>query len=501
MGIVQKDAFKTTLISFVGLGLGYFNKAYFFIHFMTQEQVGLVNLILTVGLLFATLSNLGTVFAAWRFFPFFRNEERNHYGFLLLNVLFVLLGITLFTGILFLFKEPIVAKYSKESALFVNYYYWIIPIGVANVFFFLFESYMRGMFENVLPVFLQEFVLRVLVFLLLMGLGFDLISFDTFFIGHALVYFVPCSILLIYLIRKGELKFSLSSISVPARFRKILVYFSMISYFNTLTTMVVISLDAMMIFDALGLAATGIYTTVVYLSSALMVPYRAINRVASPLIAKYWKEKNLAGIQELYQKSSSVNLFIGLSLFGMVGLPIYELFSFIPKYAEGAPVFLALMVGKVFDMYGGINGTIFSTSKKFKYDILFTIILLSLVFLLNWWLIPIYGLIGAAISTSFAYTFYNTVRTVYVYRLFGLHPFTVNQIKVLGTFLIFVAFSYLLFNLPFWFTFNPLLLIIIKEIVVFSLFIFPVLFFNMEPEVVNYLKKWQQKIPFIKRFA
>ena len=105
MGIVQKDAFKTTVISYLGLFLGYVNKVVLFIWFLSTEQIGLINLILAVGLLFAQLSNLGTVYVTWRFFPFFRNEQKKHYGFLLANSLLVLFGILVFGSLFYKTKK------------------------------------------------------------------------------------------------------------------------------------------------------------------------------------------------------------------------------------------------------------------------------------------------------------------------------------------------------------------------------------------------------------
>jgi len=498
MGIVRKDAVKTSLISFSGLALGYVNKAILFILLFSQEQVGLINLILTVALLFGQLSNLGTVYATWRFFPFFRNAQKGHYGFLYLNVLLVLGGIAFFTFVAYLFQGPIVRFYSARSDLFVDYYFWIIPIGIANVFFLLFESYMRGLFQNVLPVFLNEIVLRILIFSLLCAFAFDIIDFNQFFIFHALVYFLPCSILLVHLLKQKELKFSFRSITVPKRFRKILMTFSLISYVNTLATMFVISLDAMMIASFLGLAATGIYTTIIYLSSALMVPYRAMVRVSSPLVAKYWKERDFASMQSLYEKTSSVGLLAGLTGFLLVLLPINELFSFIPDYKSGIPVFIILMVGRLTDMYCGINGIIFSTSKKYRNDLIFTIILCTIVFVLNWFLIPIYGIAGAAISTSFAYLFYNVLRSYYVYHLFGLSPLNKNQFKVLGLFFVFLGLHYLMEFSGVWQQLPILLTIVFKEFLMILGFLTPIYLLNLEPETVSLVQKKLQNLGLVK---
>lgn len=493
MGVVQKEAIKTTVLSFIGLSLGYVNKAILFIALLTVEQVGLMNLIITVGMLFAQLSNLGSIYSTWRFFPFFRNEAKNHYGFLLMNMLIVIIGIIIFTILILLFNQSIINFYLEKSKLFTHYYLWIIPLGIANIFFMLFESYLRGLYKNVLPVFLQEIFLRVLIFILLLLLAAKFIDFNQFFIAHALVYFIPCIVLLIYLIRLKELKFSLKSITVPRRFRKILVIFSMMSYLNSLATLLVISMDAMMIASFIGLEATGVYTTIIYLTSALMVPYRAIVRVSSTLVAKYWQKRDMIGMKDIYQRSSSIGLIIGLLGFLVIYSPINELFSYIPAYKSGINVFVILMIGKIFDMYSGLNGTIFSTSKSFRYDLIFTIILCGLVYGLNIILIPKYGIDGAAISTSFAYIVYNILRCGFVYYLFGLQPFNIKQIRLIGLFSMNVLLYYFINYYELFYNWNTLIVIIIKEIIIFLGFIVPIWLFNLEPEIVNFTKNTYQK--------
>lgn len=494
MGVVQRDAAKTTILSFVGLSLGYLNKAVLFVALLTTEQVGLLNLVITVSMLFAQLSNLGTIYSTWRFFPFFRNESKGHYGFLLMNVLLVLIGVSIFAFLILAFNGPIVEYYNKKSPLFTSYYLWVIPLGIANVFFLIFESYLRGLFKNVLPVFLQEIFLRVLVLIGLILLSFKVIDFHQFFIIHALVYFIPSLILLVYLVQLKELSFSISSITVPRRFRKILISFSFFSYFNTLATMLVISMDAMMIASFIGLSATGVYTTMIYLTSALMVPYRSVVRVSSTLVAKHWKDRDMVALQDLYQKSSSVGLLIGLLGFLVIFVPIHELFTFIKDYKSGIYVFVILMIGRILDMYSGLNGTIFSTSRKFKYDLYFTILLCVMVFTMNLWLIPEFGINGAAVSTSFAYVAYNVLRCWYVYHLFGLQPFNWSQLKLIALFFAFVGLTEMLEYFQVFESISVLLAIALKEILIFVAFVLPIYFFNLEPEIVSYANTMFQKL-------
>jgi O-antigen/teichoic acid export membrane protein len=498
MGIVQKDAIKTSMLSFIGLVLGYLNKGILFILLFSTAQVGVINLLLNVGLLFAQFANLGTTYSTWRFFPFFRNREKQHYGFLLANSLLVAMGILLFGALLYGLQDIVLDTYREKSALFTTYFYLILPLGVALVYFQLFENYLRGMQQNILPVFLQEVVLRFCTTILLLLYWFKLLNFDEFIWSYILLHFIPTFYLFIFLFRKRELTLRISHIQIPKKFRGIMLSYTGFSYVNALATLLVISMDALMIAKFRGLSETGIYTTMLFLISAVIFPYRAILRVATPLVALQWKERNKSGMQDLYQKSSSIGLLLSLIGFLAIWVVIDEIFVFIPAYATGKWVFFFLMMGRIVDMYFGLNAVIFSTSKKYRIDLFFTLFLILGVYLVNLWLIPIYGMVGAAISTSAAYLLYNIFRGYYIYSAYGLNPYTKRQLYLIANALsVFLFFT--LFNT--WFTNNfqiqPFLSFVVKEILLFIVLILPIYFWKLEPESVAYFdqikNKWFKK--------
>lgn len=498
MGIVQKDAIKTSMLSFVGLVLGYLNKGILFILLFSTAQVGVINLLLNVGLLFAQFANLGTTYSTWRFFPFFRNAKMNHYGFLLANSLLAALGVSVFGFLLWGLQDFVIQTYKEKSALFTSYYFLIFPLGIALVYFQLFENYLRGMKQNVLPVFLQEIVLRFCTTLLLILFWLKLIDFSLFVWLYIFIHFIPTLYLLIYLLQKKELTLSLSHIQIPKKFQRIMLSYSGFSYVNALATLLVISMDALMIARFRGLSETGVYTTMLFLISAIIFPYRAILRVATPLVALQWKERNRTGMQALYQKSSSVGLLLSLVGFLFVWVVIDELFKLIPAYSAGKWVFFFLMMGRIVDMYFGLNAVIFSTSKKYKTDLFFTLFLILGVYAANLWLIPIYGMLGAAISTSAAYLCYNVLRGYYIFRVYDLTPFTSKQ-TLLALHAIFVFFLFYFLNKLLFFPLNlqPILSFIVKEILLCLVLLVPIYFWNLEPESVAYLEqiksKWLKK--------
>lgn len=486
MGLVQKDAFRTTVISYFGILLGYLNKGVLFLLILSTAQIGLVNLIVSIGTLFAQLANFGTLYATWKFFPFVRNDEKKHHGFLPFMLLIVGSGIILYSVVYIAFREQIQLVYLEKSPLFLDYYYWTLPIGIAYVIFMVLEIYLRSLYKNIIAVFAYEVALRVATTAVLVLKWVNLISFEWFVALHSLVYMIPTLILVVYLMRLGEFNVRFSNIRIAKRLRRIIFYFSTFSYFNTLGATLVNSLDVLMVAQLIGLSETGVFTTVVFLTSALQVPFKSIARVSTPLISDYWKHRDMARMKDLYQKVSSVSLVIGLAMFILVWVNIDFLFSFLkPEFQDGIWVFFFIMMGRLVDMYFGLNGAIFVTSKKYKYDLIFTIFLIIAVVVLNMILIPVWGIVGAAISTSIALVIYNVGRLLFVWVVYKLHPFNRNQFIIIALSVLTLVIGHYTQGL----VNNKWIQFLVESTIVSVVFFVPIYVFSLEKETINYIQK------------
>lgn len=490
MGIIKKDAVRITLSSYAGMFLGYFNKAFLFMIFLTTDEIGLLNLILSVGLLFAQFCNLGTVYSVVRFFPFFRNKKKNNHGFLQYNLLMVTIGVFLFTFLAVYFKGNILHYYSEKSPLFVYYYYWFLPVGIAYIYFMLFESYLKMIYDNFFAVLMYEVILRVVTTFAILAYGFKWINFDAFVKISTLIFIVPTVGIIIYLIHLKEFNVKNWRIKISKRFRKILLKFSLISYINTIGQILITTIDALMIASFLGLKETGIYTTVVFITSFLQVPYRSLVRISNPIVSNYWKERDMEGMQRLYQKTSSVLLIISTSLFMYIWINRENAFYILkPEFLAGISPFLFLMIGRLTDMYMGLNGMIFSLSKKFSFDLIFTFVLIILVFTTNLYLIPRMGMTGAAIGTMISILIYNFGRMLFIWRSYKLYPFTRNQLVVL---LVFAANLIMYEFMPHFD--NRWLDMIIRCILMTVTYPLLMVYLKLEPELNNYLNKLVERI-------
>ena len=489
MGIVQKDALRVTLISYFGIVLGYLNRGYLFLLFLSEEQIGLVGVLISTAVLFGQFASLGSMNVSWKFFPFLRNSKNNHYGFLSMLLLIIGIGIVFF-GLLFaLMKGTFEYYFIEKSKMFMDYYYWVLPAGIGFAVFRLLENYLKALYKNVFAVIVRDLVPRVLTLLIIIAYALEFVSFHDFVVTFCLIQLIPALLLIAYLIKLKEWHFSVKAISVPKRFRKIIVNYSLYAYFNSLITALLISIDLLMVTSYLGLNYAGVYTIVLFLIRALMVPYDSMSRVSFPLVSEYWKEKNIVKLGDLYKRFSSVGLFIGL--FGFLGVWVNreDLFSWLaekgPEFYTGINIFLFLMISRVSDMYMGLNGVIMVTSKKYRYDIIFTSTLLVVVVILNQLLIPVMGVSGAALATAVGVFGYNIARVIFVWVHFKIHPFKKSQFLVIAMFaLVLAGFEYLPLELG-----NIWLNMMIRSVLVVVVFCVPIYVFKLEPEIVNYVDK------------
>ncbi|MGQ0829628.1 MAG: polysaccharide biosynthesis protein, partial [Bacteroidota bacterium] len=81
MGIIEKQATKNVIYSYVGAGLGFITLMWL-AHLLSPSENGLIRILISYAALFAQFANLGFTSVTIRFFPYFRNKDKGHHGFL-----------------------------------------------------------------------------------------------------------------------------------------------------------------------------------------------------------------------------------------------------------------------------------------------------------------------------------------------------------------------------------------------------------------------------------
>jgi hypothetical protein len=212
----------------------------------------------------------------------------------------------------------------------------------------------------------------------------------------------------------------------------------------------------------------------------------------------------MANIKNIYHKSVSNLLAIGLLLFGLIWLNIDNLVAFLNfisnKYGGGydelPKLIFILGLAKLIDLGTGVNSQIIGTSNFWKFDFYTNLFYIILSIPLNIFLINSYGLEGLAFSNLIALTLYNSIRFGFLYKKFNLQPYTWRH----GLFLLSsIALMLLIHMIP---TPNNFALNILIQSFAFGIAFYGLAYWiNPAPEILNFFNDLiKNKIPgFFKR--
>ena len=314
MGIIEKQATKGTLYSYLGAILG-FVTVIGMSHSLSTDENGLLRVLVSISTLFAQFANLGFTTVTIRFFPYFRDKEKGHNGFLFYALIVPFVGFALCMVVFYLFKEDIAAKNIDKSRLLVDYLFYLMPLAFFTLFFIVLDTYLRANFSTIVGSFYKDVLQRILILVVLALYFFQLIAFPVFIFGYIVASCLP-TLLLIYEIKKqnewhtkrvkGFVTKELSSQMIK------LAFFSILSAFSGA---IIANIDIIMVNDKLGLSETGVYGIAFYFGSVMLIPSRSLYRIASSIVAEAFKRNDLAEILQLYRKSCNTQFTIALLFF------------------------------------------------------------------------------------------------------------------------------------------------------------------------------------------
>lgn len=432
MNVIKKQAFLGTIFSYGGVLVGFVTQFFLIGNYLEPAQNGLLAVLLSYMYVLVQLSALGFNAAGSRFFPHFRNAEKGHNGYLFLGLAIGIVGFILTSTGLFLLKDVII-KNEEKSTLFADNFYFLLPLTFATLLFNLLDNYAKNLYDTVTGTFLAQFLQRLLQLIVILIFILQIVDFQQFMYLWVLAvsfYVVPM------LWKASKLEgFSLKpnfSVMTPA-FSKEFGFYSFLTILTGFSSMVILYIDKIMLTGISSLSETGIYNTASFFGSVMGMSLLAVNKAAQPLIADSFAQKDLANINTIYRKSCTTSLIVGCWIFLGIYLNIDNLFLFLkPEYSAGKMVVIIICLGKLFDLATGLNGTILTLSKYYIYDTYIMVGLIVITVSLNYFLIPIYGMNGAAFALAIATVYYNLIRYLVVWWKLGMQPFTFDLIKILA---------------------------------------------------------------------
>lgn len=481
MGIIQKQSISGTIYSYVGVILGFVTTGLLFPRIFSTEQVGLLRLLVSYAVLFSQFASLGINTATVKLFPYFRDKEKKHHGYLGMALLVILAGLVISIIIYLMLRPHFVAHGQEKSALFITYFYYVVPLIIFTLLFNVFDTYYRVLYNAVKGIVYKEIVQRVLILVVIIGFAFHLIDFRLTVILYVLAIISPAFFLFISLIRSGQFFIRPDFTFIDDKLKKQFLDVSFFGMISTFSGVLVLNIDVIMVDGILGLSAAGIYTVTFFFGTLILVPLRTMGKIGSVVISDAWKANDTETIQDIYKKSSLSLSVIGFLLFiGIWGNIDNVFFIISDDYLAGKYVILFIGLAALLDIALGVNPQIIINSRYYRYISYFLFIFAVLLIVTNLLLIPVYGIVGAAIASLISKFIYNLIKFFFLYKKFGFQPFDYKYPLLILFSLIAYAVSLLLPRCD-----NYILDIIIRSSVIFFVFSVPVYFFKISEDINN----------------
>ena len=436
MSNIRRQSIISSILIYVGFAFGALN-TYLFTReggSFTKEQYGLTGVFIAIGSIMMSVATLGMPAYINKFFPYYKDHlPKNKNDQATWSLLVSLIGFILI-GIAGLFLKDVVANVFDNSPQLVQYYYWLFPFGLGLILFQVLEAFAWQNHKSVLSNYLREVQMRVFVTILITLLSINIIKdFDIFIKLYSFLYLSLALILFIYLYSTNKISFTFSVSKVTKRLFNKIITLCAFMWSGTLIYNLAAVADTIIIALVFpnGIGMAGLFTFPQYLTSIIQAPQRGIVAASVAHLSQAWKDKDYKRIKLIYQRSSINQLVFSAAMYCLILLnydDAIDSFKLQPEYKIAIGVFVFMGLMRIVDMGTGVSGQIITTSTFWRFDFITGIVLLVLNLPLTWILTKQIGLVGPAVANLIAFTVYNFIRYLFLWRKFNMQPFTIKSL-------------------------------------------------------------------------
>lgn len=433
MGIIEKQSIRGTIYAYLGVAVGFITAGVIQPLFLSPEQNGVLDLLMTWSLVFATLATLGINNVTNRLFPWFRDPQNRHHHYFGLVFWVTLAGFLVSTAIFLLIKPGLISSAEEKSVLFIPYIDYIIPLTAFTAIYLVADIYYSALYKSAMGIFIREFLMRIFILLALLLFIFNITGFSGTVIAYVVALSLPGLIITLLLIRDGEFRPGLELSHIKPTLARSMLSVAGFGIIMTFSNIVVQYIDRIMIDHYLGLGAVGIYGRAFIYGTLVSIASRAVNKISGIVIAQAWKERRLADIRKIYANSTLHQLLFGLLIFSGILANLENIRRLLPEaYGTGIQVVLFIGLANLFHMASGVSVAIMSTSRHYRLLALFIVIFVLLIILSNMILIPLWGITGAAVASALSVFAYSTMRYLFLKLKYGMEPYSWRHLAMLA---------------------------------------------------------------------
>lgn len=429
MGVIKRQTIKGSVYSYLGVAVG-FLYTLLATEVLSTEQIGLTGILVAISAIYSQFSTLGFTKVIERLFPYFRDKDKNHNGFVFLTIVVGIIGFAISLISFFILKPFIIESNLEKSPLLVKYIWYLVPLIFFRMFTVMLDTYNKMLYDATTGSILTDFVYRIGTLLLLGAYFLHWITFSQFIFGFVLSLCFPAIYLAGLLIYRRQFNLQPKPDFIQPSLRKDMISLSFFGLISSLSSVALLNIDTILINEYYGLSTTGVYAISFYFGTFILIPGVALGKISSTFIAEAWKSKDMKMISDIYFKSSINQLFAALLLFILMVVNLHNIFKVLgAEYQGGEWVIILIGLSKLIVSSTGSSVQIIGTSHKFKVQTysMVVLVVLSVIFYLIF--IPLWGMIGAALGSLFSISIAALLRVFYLQRSMNLFPYRLVHLK------------------------------------------------------------------------
>ena len=213
MGIIAKQSIQGTIVTYLGVAVGFVTTFFVLTRFLSAEEIGLARVLVDAATLFIGLAQLGTSSSIIRFYPHFKAKDEklevtgknSDHGFFFWTLIVPLVGFALFTAVYCACHEPLSQWFGEKSPLFVDYYYMVLPMAFFMLYQTIFETNANVRMHIVVPRAVRELIARIGLLVAYLLYAFRVVDINGFVVALCSVYAVAMFCNMGYLFSLGEI--------------------------------------------------------------------------------------------------------------------------------------------------------------------------------------------------------------------------------------------------------------------------------------------------------
>lgn len=443
-----KNVAKGAGILFIGMAIGNILgliEQILYGRILGPENYGLFNLGLTLIMLLIPFTTFGLPSALLQFIPHNLAINRNEkvvgalkFSFTIFLIASIFMSLTLF------FLSNLIAitifhngglenviKIFSIALPFVTIY--LCSMNVTQAFK---EAKYPAIFNNVLLKATEIVIFCIVAFLFGYKLGGALLGY----LMGAIIVFIAYA----YVIWEKILP-SLHYEKIDTKIKKELFSIGLPLFFTGFTYLFMQYTDKILLGIYMTATDVGIFTAAVSIASLTLFILPSFEYIFLPTVAEFYGKKEFDNISKLFKAVSKWVFLLILPV--VIYLIFYSqdviLLIYGSNYQSGTLSLIILSLGIAMNGLTGMTGNVLVGIRKTNYNLFSEISGAVSNVLLNILLIPIFGIVGAAIGTSISITVKNIVSLLFVYKEIKIHPYDLSYLKIAVltiTIMVFISF-------------------------------------------------------------